>query len=62
MMPFSVGNRKCPGDHFSMAELAIILATVTPRWRLVPVAETDSTARIGITLQPKRALLRVEAR
>ncbi|MGW6138205.1 bifunctional albaflavenone monooxygenase/terpene synthase [Streptomyces sp. NPDC055144] len=62
MMPFSVGNRKCPGDHFSMAELAIILATVTPRWRLVPVAETDSTARIGITLQPKRALLRVEER
>jgi epi-isozizaene 5-monooxygenase len=35
---------------------------VTPRWRLVPVAETDSTARIGITLQPKRALLRVEPR
>ncbi|MEV1023626.1 cytochrome P450 [Streptomyces sp. NPDC050264] len=60
--PFSVGNRKCPGDHFSMAELAVILGTVVSRWRLVPTPETDGSARIGITLQPRRALLRVEAR
>ncbi|MEV5612232.1 cytochrome P450 [Streptomyces sp. NPDC052225] len=60
--PFSVGNRKCPGDHFSMAELALILGTVVAEWRLVPTAETDGTARIGITLQPRRALLRVEAK
>ncbi|MCX3060205.1 bifunctional albaflavenone monooxygenase/terpene synthase [Streptomyces beihaiensis] len=60
--PFSVGNRKCPGDHFSMAELALILATVVPRWRLVPTPDTDGSARIGITLQPKNAVMRVEAR
>ncbi|MFI0237391.1 cytochrome P450 [Streptomyces sp. NPDC016845] len=60
--PFSVGNRKCPGDHFSMAELSLILGTVVSRWRLVPTSETDGSARIGITLQPKRAVLRVEAR
>ncbi|MFE0132177.1 cytochrome P450 [Streptomyces sp. NPDC059037] len=62
MMPFSVGNRKCPGDHFSLAELAIILATVAPRWHLSPVPETDTGTKIGITLHPKRLVLRAERR
>lgn len=58
MMPFGTGNRKCPGDHFSLAELAIILATVAPKWHLTPVDETDADTKIGITLQPKRLVLR----
>ncbi|MCF3121950.1 cytochrome P450 [Streptomyces arenae] len=62
MMPFSVGNRKCPGDHFSLAELALILGTVAPRWRLEKVAETDTGTRIGITLHPKRLVLRAVPR
>ncbi|MFF3640227.1 cytochrome P450 [Streptomyces sp. NPDC002564] len=62
MMPFSVGNRKCPGDHFSLAELALILGTVAPKWRLERVAETDTDTRIGITLHPKRLVLRARAR
>lgn len=62
MMPFSVGNRKCPGDHFSLAELAIILATVAPKWHLAPVDETDTDTKIGITLHPKRLVLRAERR
>lgn len=62
MMPFSVGNRKCPGDHFSLAELTIILATVAPKWRLVPVPETDTATKVGITLHPKRLVLRAEPR
>lgn len=62
MMPFSVGNRKCPGDHFSLAELAIILATVAPKWHLSPVEETDTDTKIGITLHPKRLVLRAERR
>ncbi|MEV0525709.1 cytochrome P450 [Streptomyces sp. NPDC050439] len=62
MMPFGTGNRKCPGDHFSLAELAIILATVAPKWRLTPVEETDADTKIGITLQPKRLVLRAERR
>ncbi|WP_055700420.1 MULTISPECIES: bifunctional albaflavenone monooxygenase/terpene synthase [Streptomyces] len=62
MMPFSVGNRKCPGDHFSLAELALILGTVAPRWRLEKVAETDTDTRIGITLHPKRLVLRAVPR
>jgi epi-isozizaene 5-monooxygenase len=62
MIPFGTGNRRCPGDHFALAELAIILATLTARWRLRPVAETDTTTKIGITLHPKRLLLRAEPR
>ncbi|MGV2917969.1 bifunctional albaflavenone monooxygenase/terpene synthase [Streptomyces alfalfae] len=62
MMPFSVGNRKCPGDHFSLAELALILGTVAPKWRLEPVEETDTDTRVGITLHPKKLLMRVEPR
>ncbi|MFF2651276.1 cytochrome P450 [Streptomyces sp. NPDC058045] len=62
MMPFSVGKRKCPGDHFSMAEIALVLATVLPRWHLAPVAASDPAPRIGITLAPKRLLLRAEPR
>ncbi|MFE0103946.1 cytochrome P450 [Streptomyces sp. NPDC059009] len=62
MMPFSVGNRKCPGDHFSLAELTIILGTVVPLWRLTRVAETDSDTKVGITLHPKRLVLRADPR
>jgi epi-isozizaene 5-monooxygenase len=62
MSPFSVGNRKCPADHFSMAELAIILATVVPKWRLENLPETDRNTRVGITLRPRRLLLRAVPR
>ncbi|WP_328768755.1 bifunctional albaflavenone monooxygenase/terpene synthase [Streptomyces sp. NBC_00286] len=61
-VPFSVGNRKCPGDHFSMAELAIILATVIPKWRFEFLPETDRTTRIGLTLKPTRLLLKAVPR
>lgn len=62
MMPFSVGNRKCPGDHFSLAELTLILATVLPKWRLSPVESTDTATKVGITLHPKKLVLRAERR
>ena len=62
MMPFGIGNRKCPGDHFSVAETAIIVAAVTSRWRLRPVAATDASTRIDITLHPARLLLKAEPR
>jgi epi-isozizaene 5-monooxygenase / beta-farnesene synthase len=62
MIPFGAGNRKCPGDNFTMTEAALMLATVASRWRLVPVKATDLTTRIGITLRPRRLLMRVEPR
>lgn len=62
MMPFGIGNRKCPGDHFSIAETAIIVAAVASRWRLRPVTATDASTRIDITLHPARLLMKAEPR
>jgi epi-isozizaene 5-monooxygenase len=58
MSPFSTGNRKCPSDHFSMAQLTLITATVARTWRLEQVAGSNDTTRVGITLRPHRLLLR----
>jgi epi-isozizaene 5-monooxygenase len=58
MSPFSVGNRKCPSDHFSMAQLSLITATVASRWRFEQVSESNDATRVGITLRPYRLLLR----
>jgi epi-isozizaene 5-monooxygenase len=61
MIPFGAGNRKCPGDNFSMTELTLLLATVAARWQLIPAA-IDLRPQIGITLRPRRLLMRVEPR
>ncbi len=36
-VPFGGGRRQCIGDVFAMTELAVILATIAQRWRLLPV-------------------------
>jgi epi-isozizaene 5-monooxygenase len=62
MSPFSVGNRKCPSDHFSMAQLSLVTAAVASRWRLEQVPESNDATRVGITLRPHRLLLRAVPR
>ncbi|GAA3773199.1 cytochrome P450 [Streptomyces phyllanthi] len=62
MVPFGAGNRKCPGNHFSLAELAVILATLIPKWRFEHVPQSDTSMRFGITLRPKRLLLKAVPR
>lgn len=62
MSPFSVGNRKCPSDHFSMAQLTLITATVAARWRFEQVSASNDTTRVGITLRPHRLLLKAVPR
>ncbi|MHA5050939.1 bifunctional albaflavenone monooxygenase/terpene synthase [Streptomyces sp. SD15] len=62
MSPFSVGNRKCPSDHFSMAQLSLITATVTSAWRFEQVSESKGETRVGVTLRPYRLLLRAAPR
>ncbi|MEV7689182.1 cytochrome P450 [Streptomyces bungoensis] len=57
MSPFSVGNRKCPSDHFSMAQLTLITAAVSAKYRFEQAAGSDDTTRVGITLRPQRLLL-----
>ncbi|MFG2127716.1 cytochrome P450 [Streptomyces sp. NPDC048751] len=58
MSPFSVGNRKCPSDHFSMAQLSLITAAVATRYRLEQVPGSNDATRVGITLRPQQLLLR----
>jgi epi-isozizaene 5-monooxygenase len=58
MSPFSVGNRKCPSDHFSMAQLALITAALSTRYRFEQVAGSNDGTRVGITLRPHDLLLR----
>ncbi|MFC3575702.1 cytochrome P450 [Streptomyces yaanensis] len=58
MIPFSVGNRKCPGDHFSMVVLTLIAAVVASTYRFEQAPGSDIRPRIGITLRPRRLLLK----
>ncbi|MEU5460718.1 cytochrome P450 [Streptomyces althioticus] len=62
MSPFSVGNRKCPSDHFSMAELTLITAVVAHAYRFEHASDSDPRPRIGITLRPRRLMLRARPR
>jgi cytochrome P450 len=36
-VPFGAGTRQCIGNRFAQNEIAITVATVAARWRLVPV-------------------------
>ncbi|MFC9130993.1 cytochrome P450 [Streptomyces sp. NPDC057099] len=58
MSPFSTGNRKCPSDHFSMAQLTLITAALAARYRFEQVAGSNDGTRVGITLRPDDLLLR----
>jgi epi-isozizaene 5-monooxygenase len=58
MSPFSVGNRKCPSDHFSMAQLTLITAALSTKYRFEQVSGSDDATRVGITLRPQRLLLK----
>ncbi|MGH3861577.1 cytochrome P450 [Actinokineospora sp.] len=46
-IPFGAGTRQCVGNTFAQAEIAITVATVAARWRLVPVA--DKPVRVKFT-------------
>ncbi|WP_328423614.1 bifunctional albaflavenone monooxygenase/terpene synthase [Streptomyces sp. NBC_00443] len=58
MSPFSVGNRKCPSDHFSMAQLTLITAALATKYRFEQVSGSNDATRVGITLRPHKLLLR----
>ncbi|MFF3907443.1 cytochrome P450 [Streptomyces sp. NPDC001848] len=62
MTPFGVGNRKCPGDHFSMAELTLLTAAMASAYRFEQAPGSEAGPRIGITLRPRRLLLRAVPR
>ncbi|MCI3272998.1 bifunctional albaflavenone monooxygenase/terpene synthase [Streptomyces cylindrosporus] len=62
MKPFSVGNRKCPADHFSMAELTLLTAAAVRAFTFEHASGSDARPRIGITLRPRKLRLRAAPR
>ncbi|MEV6235664.1 cytochrome P450 [Lentzea sp. NPDC051838] len=51
-LPFGAGNRLCMGEGFAWTEMAVVLATVAQRWRLVPVPDHEVRTRIGTLVEP----------
>ncbi|MER6168532.1 cytochrome P450 [Streptomyces violaceorubidus] len=62
MKPFSAGKRKCPSDHFSMAQLTLITAALATKYRFEQAAGSNDAVRVGITLRPHDLLVRPVAR
>ncbi|MFE0358094.1 cytochrome P450 [Streptomyces nigra] len=60
--PFSAGPRKCPGDHFSLTQLAINLATIAASWRLVPATRRKVREVPAAVLRPNHLPMVVQAR
>lgn len=55
-LPFGAGARSCIGAQFAMMELALVLATMLPRYRLDPVEGPEVKAVPLVSLRPSRAL------
>lgn len=55
--PFGAGNRRCIGEPFARLEMALVLATILPRWRLLvrPGQRVEPSPRV--TLRPRGGLL-----
>ncbi|MGW6795227.1 cytochrome P450 [Streptomyces chartreusis] len=60
--PFSAGPRKCPGDHFSLTQLAINIATIASHWRLTPATRRKVREVPAAVLRPNRLPMVVQAR
>lgn len=56
-IPFGAGNRQCIGNTFAITEVAIAVATVTARWRLVPVPGKPVRVKYTSTAYPTRLLM-----
>lgn len=62
-IPFSTGKRKCPGDLFALTELAVQLATVVSRVRLVPASPEPVRPVIrGVVVRPDALSMTVRTR
>jgi len=63
-LPFGGGERMCPGSHFSVYELKIVLATVLTRWRYTLLDQgTMGVKRMGGMMTPSTGVrLRLDGR
>jgi cytochrome P450 len=53
-IPFGAGNRLCMGEGYAWAELVIVLAAVTARWRLAPAPGHEVRPRVGTLIEADR--------
>ncbi len=53
-LPFGAGNRMCVGTAFAHLEMAVTVATIASRWRLVPVPDRPPRVRFTSTAYPER--------
>jgi cytochrome P450 len=56
---FGAGNRQCIGDRYAWTAVMLGLATITPRWRLEPVAGHTVTAVAKVSVTPNALPLRL---
>ncbi len=50
--PFGAGPRICIGNHFALAEMAVVLGRTLARYELEPLGEFPSAFRASITARP----------
>lgn len=55
-IPFSVGQRVCTGAAFANAESALVLGSITRRYKLTPLEVDKITPVSRLTLRPKERL------
>jgi cytochrome P450 len=61
--PFGGGPHLCIGNHFSIVEATVLIATIGRRYRLEPLAAERAVVDPGVTLQPRGGLpMRVKRR
>ncbi|MEV8096720.1 cytochrome P450 [Kitasatospora sp. NPDC085879] len=61
-LPFGAGRHKCIGDHFGLTEMAVAVATIGARWRLVPDPGYTVRELPLSTLRPDRLPMTLESR
>jgi len=61
-IPFGAGAHQCIGNSFAMTEVAIVVATIAAKWRLVPVTDKPVRVKYTTTAYPSRLPMTVVPR
>jgi cytochrome P450 len=60
--PFGAGPHMCIGKHLALFEIRLAMATISQRYRIVPVDGSPMVISPAVTLSPDQYLVRVERR